>query len=184
MKKGACGAWRSRVVWQALLVLALASLAGPWASAQEIRIRVLNARNGKPVTRECMNVSLGKWHGADILAGTNQDGVIVLHIANHVLEAEKACPGMPARASIPPSVSTIAILSGYHVDCQEHGRVLPDDLAKPDPLAQLAPAYSIKRILESGVAASNTCGKFRTDAKPGELITFVRSAGFLEKLRE
>lgn len=56
-----------------------------WASvvdAQEIHIRVLNAQNGKPITNECVNVSLGQWHGADLLAPANNEGVVVLHLAN------------------------------------------------------------------------------------------------------
>jgi hypothetical protein len=35
-------------------------------------------------------------------------------------------------------------------------------------------ARAIKKILESGVVAGNTCGKFRAEPKPGELIFFVR----------
>ena len=183
MEDRAPAAGRSQALRQALLIPVLASLAGASLRAQEIRIRVLDAHNGKPVTRECTSISFGTWHGADIWAATNRDGVAVLHLANHVLGAETGCNGWRREAPFPPSASTIAIQSDYHVDCQEHGRA-PLEPGKAVPLEELWPAYSITRILDSGITASNTCGKFRTGAKPGELVTFVRSAGLLEKLRE
>jgi len=44
---------------RAFVISLLVSLFGPLAHAQDIRIRVLNARNGKPINNECVNVSLG-----------------------------------------------------------------------------------------------------------------------------
>jgi len=38
------------------LMLVLVGLAGPSLYGQEIHIRVLSARNGKPITNECLNV--------------------------------------------------------------------------------------------------------------------------------
>jgi hypothetical protein len=47
----------------ALLVLAIICTSS--VRGQEIRIRVVDARNGKAINNECVNVSLGPWHGAD-----------------------------------------------------------------------------------------------------------------------
>jgi hypothetical protein len=47
----------------------------PLLLAQNINIRVLNGRNGKPIANECLNISLGSWHGADIVAPTDKSGV-------------------------------------------------------------------------------------------------------------
>jgi hypothetical protein len=40
------------------------------------------------------------------------------------------------------------------------------------------PSYPIKKILDSGVSAANTCGKFRAEARPGELIFYVKPLSF------
>jgi hypothetical protein len=46
------------------------------------------------------------------------------------------------------------------------------------------PWYSIKKILESGVSTANRCGKFEAEAKPGELIFFVRPLTWWERLSQ
>src|SRR6185312_11259866 len=62
----------------ALLISAL--VLAPPAWAQDIQVRVVSARNGKPITHECLNISLGTWHGAELFAQTNSDGAVVLHV--------------------------------------------------------------------------------------------------------
>jgi len=65
---------------------------GSLARAQDILIQVLNARNGKPITDECLNISLGKWNGAELLAPTNREGVVVLHIQDKQITANASSP--------------------------------------------------------------------------------------------
>jgi hypothetical protein len=151
--------------------------------AQQIRIRALNARNGKPIAHECINVSLGSWHGTDILPATNRDGVAVLDLEGDEIRTEAACAGRPARVRRPAGVDTLSVIGDYYVVCQEYGTVIPGEPAARGPLAELAPSYPIERILQSGISAANTCGKFRAQAKPGELILYMRPLSFLEKLR-
>jgi hypothetical protein len=69
----------------------------------------------------------------------------------------------------------------FHVACQEYGKWMPGDTATN--LLTLIPPYSIKKIVESGLAAANTCGKKRAVAKPGELILFARRMSFWEKMK-
>jgi hypothetical protein len=163
---------------------------GPLLHAQDVYIRVLNGRNGKPITNECLNVSLGAWHGADLLAPTDSEGVVVLHLRDNEMTSDavsaRACNGMATVGSkpFPKGTDVIIIMSDEYVACQEYGKIVPgDDPANPNLLARLMPAYSIKRILELGVTASNRCGKFRAEAKPGELIFCVRPPTWLEKMR-
>ena len=151
--------------------------------AQQIRIRALNARNGKPIAHECINVSLGSWHGTDILPATNRDGVAVLDLEGGEVRTEAACAGWPARAHRPAGVDTLSVIGDYYVACQEYGRISPGEPATRGLLGQLVPSYPIERILQSGVSAANTCGKFRAQAKPGELILYMRPHSLLEKLR-
>ena len=154
---------------------------------QEIHIRVLNAHNGKPITNECINVSLGPWHGADLVAPTNKEGVVVLHLARNEVTADSASPSLCDRTAIlgpkplPKDVDTLAITSDEYLDCQEWAKVIPGDAPKEN--INRAPTYRIQKILESGVAAGNRCGQFRVKAKPGELVFFVRPLTLLEKMQ-
>jgi hypothetical protein len=93
--------------------------------AQEIHIKVLNAQNGKPITNECVDVSLGQWHGADLLAPTNKEGVVVLHLADKAVTATAGSKGpcygsaILGPKSLPKNVDAIAVTSDAYFDCQE-----------------------------------------------------------------
>jgi hypothetical protein len=161
----------------------------PLLCAQDVDIRVLNGRNGKPITNECLNISLGSWHGGDLIAPTNGGGIVVLHLENGQVTADgaspHACNGMAALGpkALPRGTDTIAVLPAEYMACQEYAKFTPNP-AKPKLEALVPPLYSVKRIAESGISASNTCGKFRAEAKPGELIFYVRPRSFLEKWRQ
>ena len=167
------------VIRACVLVLVLGC--GTLAQAQDIHVRVINSRNGTPITDECVNVWIGTGRGrSNLAAGTNKDGIAVLHLGDGTILAETPCPGLPTRRSV-DSPEIRVTCGGFHVSCQEKGARIPGDTAT-DPVT-LLPSYSIKRILESGVAAANTCGKQKVVAKPGELILFVRPMSFWEKMR-
>ena len=174
---------------QVLLISVLIGFFGPLLHAQEIHIRVLNARNGNPITNECLSVSLGSWHGGDLVAPTNSDGVVVLHFENNQATADAAlrhaCNGMAVLGpkAVPNGMEEITIAPDEYVGCQEYGKVVPGEPVTPNLVRQLMPSYPIKKILESGISAANTCGKFRAEAKPGELVFFVRPRTWLEKLK-
>ena len=65
------------------ILLTISLMWGYPARSQEIRIRVLNAHNGKPISNECVSVSLGPWHGADLIAPTNREGAVALHLVGN-----------------------------------------------------------------------------------------------------
>ena len=93
------------------------------ANRQEIHIRVLNAHNGKPIANECVNVSFGPWHRGDLIAPTNKDGVMVLHLTSDEVTANPVFPSPCDRTailgpkSLPKGDDTLAITSDYYVDC-------------------------------------------------------------------
>jgi hypothetical protein len=133
---------------------------------KDLRIRVLDARNGHPLASICLNLAVGIWHGADLLAPTNRDGLAVLHLRAGTLSAdvppESRCwSGFPTRAVLPQGEDRITPASGGN-DC--HPKRHP-----PAP-----PSYSIREILEHGIVGENICGKVPVEARPGELIFFVR----------
>jgi hypothetical protein len=152
---------------------------GPLAPAQDIHIRVVNGRNGKPVTGECLNVWIGTGRESHLVAGTNKDGIAVLHVGNANISAETPCQGWPTRVSA--HSDEIRVTGDLYVACQEYGKQIPGDTAT-DPV-RLIPSHSIRKIVESGVAVADTCGKQKAVAKPGELILFARPMSFWEKMK-
>ncbi len=160
-----------------MLVVAASSL-GSVLRAQDINIRVLDGRNGHSVgSNLCLNVSIGTWHGADLLAPTNKDGIVVLHVGEGKVSAEvplgtRCVGGFPTRAVRPQGEDKFTPASGGN-DCQPFHKH-----QKYTPLS-----YSMQAILQHGVVAENVCGKPSVEAKPGELIFFVRSPGLLDHLK-
>jgi hypothetical protein len=180
----------SRAFRQVFIVWVLV-LFGLLLHAQDIRIMVVNAHNGKPITDECINIWLGPLHGAGLLVPTNHEGVVVLHLAGNEVAADAVSPRACNRTAvvgptaIPNEVYAITLSGDYYVACQEYGKVVPGEPATPNLVRQRMPSYSIKKILESGVRASNTCGKFRAaQVRPGELIFYVRPRSFSERMRQ
>lgn len=158
--------------------------------AQEIHILVLNAHNGKPIRNECLNLFLDEWRNGGLLAPTNRDGIIVLHFVNHQVTAD---PGSsrgcrdgtlgPIPISRSSEADNIFVAGDMNLVCQEYRKVIPGAPITENLPNKRMPSYSVKKILESGVIASNTCGKYRTTAKPGELIVFERPLTLWESLR-
>lgn len=175
-----------RAFQQVLLISAIASLIGQGLRAEEIRIRVLNAHNGKPVPDECVNV-FTKENVSSTLVPTDKEGVATLLVegdrAGPIEVAHgRACNGAVALHPTVGHADTIQISGDYYVACQEYGKTIPGERIQPPPFDQRMPSYSVARILQSGIVAANTCGKIRVQAKPGELILFVRPRSLLEKL--
>lgn len=161
-----------------LFAVALAGSFGSVLRAQNIYVRVLDGRSGHPLTNMCLNVSIGTWHGADLLAPTDKDGLIVLHVGGSAVSAEvpsatRCVGGFPTTATLPLGEDRITPASGGN-DCHPFHK---HEVNTP-------PSYSIQEILQHGVVAENTCGKVKAQAKPGELIVFARPRSFLERLRE
>ena len=157
-------------------------VSAPLVHAQEIRIRVLNGRNGKPIMNECLNVWTGTGRGAHMVAATDKDGVAALRVADTKILAETVCQGWPDQASGLSDVERITISGDRYIACQEYGKIVPGE-PPTDPLTTM-PSYPIKKILESGITSANTCGKLRIEAKPSELVFFVRPRSFWERMRE
>lgn len=183
MKRTKGTARASRVLLALVLGWPLLCFYAPKARAQEIHVKVLDGRNGKPVTRECLNIWVGTLAGPHLVAATDGDGVAVLRVSDDDLVAGAGCRGWPTQAAWPTGSEGLLVSGDYYVACQEYAKVVPD-AAKPKFIGKIPPLYPLKEILESGISASNTCGKFRAKPKPGELIFFVRPRGFWEGLRQ
>jgi hypothetical protein len=142
----------------------------------DIRIKVLNGRNGRPIVHECVNVWVGPAHGAAVVVPTDNDGIALIHLAAIGVDGSpgsrvSACNGMGAIDPIFTYSDTIRITSGYSMPCQAH----PPD----SPWL----TFSVNKVLQSGDATANHCGKTEASPKAGELIFFVRPLHWWEALR-
>lgn len=169
---------RTRVFLSHLILFTVA-LAGPFCPAlhgQDIRIRVLDGRNGRPVINECVNVWVGSARGPSVLIPTDKNGTALIHLAAIGVKGAAdrhapACNGMGATDPTLTYSDTIAITSDYYILCQAH---------PPDSPAL---TFSVKKVLQSGDATANHCGKIEGSPKPGELIFFVRPPRWWESMR-
>jgi len=150
---------RSRLVlFHAITLLSIST----WS--QEIRIRVLDGRNGHPIRDHQINIWLHEndehvtvWsdrHSVrQLLPSTDKQGTITLHIH--------------------PEENYITLFSANYPDCRKltmgNGGLID-------------PAYSLAEISKSGVIVSNKCGKFTLTPNPGELLYFVRPWHWWESL--
>ncbi len=157
-------------------------------NSQDISIRMINGKNGKTIADECLNVWIGGWRGAHLLALTDKQGTLVVHLQNGFVNTDamppKACNGMGAGAtgpiSVPPGANSINLVSNWQISCEERRHPASGE---PVDLDLMTNQYAIRRILEAGLAASNTCGKIRIKPSPSELIIFVRPPTFWENMR-
>lgn len=139
------------------------------AWGQEIRVKFLDARNGRPVTYEAAQIWVGTGAGTGPLLApaNNKKGTATFLYTGHSIRAiwppntklrynssELTMPQGPGRIAAAPTVA-----AGI---CWE-----------PGPLRE-GPWYPISEILEHGAVSENRCGKATAKPKPGELILFIK----------
>jgi hypothetical protein len=176
---------RSSVI--AMLLLSIGWVAS--GQSQQMRIVVIEAQHGKPVSDECLNISFGSWHGTDILARTNEDGVVILSIEKDRVAAETV-PGHPCNgfSSTKPlsdgqRPTTISVLPDYYVSCQYSKALVKDPAWLSESSSQRVPSFAVQDILTRGIVATNSCSKLNPTPKPGELVLVVRKRTFMEGMR-
>lgn len=158
-----------------LLLFALAVLGAGAAYPQDIRIRVLDGRNGHP-TSLCLDIRPNPPEDSGpFIIRSGKDGVASLHVGEGPVTRldRHACKNTPPVANAGPA-KMIAIYPEVPTDCRP-----PSELRKWPRNDEF---YSVEEILKQGIATSNTCGKYRAEPKPGELILFVRPLRWWEHL--
>lgn len=172
----ACGAQSFFERKLLFLIVTLAGSFGTALRAQEIRIKVLDGRNGRPITNECVNVWVGKRTVASLLIPTNKDGIALLHLTDNDTETSvqnhgSACGSLGIIDPVLKYADTIGINSDYYMSCQAH----PPDSPRL--------SFSVKKLLQSGDSTTNVCGKVEASPKPGELVFFVRPRTWWEGMK-
>jgi hypothetical protein len=173
------------------LVAAILLSFGPAAAAcsQQIRIVVVEAQHGKPVSDECLNISLGSWHGADLLGSTNQDGVVILSIDKDQVSVEpvpgRKCNGMASVKPLPVTTlpTSVSIVPDWYVSCQYSKKLEKDPAWLRESPAQRIPSFSVQEVLIHGMVATNSCSNLNPLPKPGHLVLVVRKRTFWEGMK-
>lgn len=161
-----------------LIVLLLVGSFGILLRAQSIEIKLVNGRNGLPVTHTC--IDLGVDHVDYMLpVPTDKNGVARFSVTHNDanIDMQKRWEGCGNRGVIDPVVrytDTFGIHVGY-VLCQ---------FPKPDHSWLATMKFSTQDVLQHGIVMSNTCGKATASPQPGEVILFVRPLSWWEKLKE
>ena len=176
---------RTRLITTISLSLALALT----ACSQQIRIVVVEAKHGNPVPGECVNISLGPFHGADLLASTDKDGVIALSLDKDHASAEtvlgRACNGLASKQPVSFSgpLTMISVLPDWYVSCQYSKKLTKDPAWLSGSPAQRIPSFAVQDILSQGVVATNSCSKLKPTPHPGELVLVVRKRTLWEGMK-
>ena len=121
------------------------------AGSSKVVLRLLNGKNGKPLTDERPNIWLGNASG--ITRKTDANGEIALDIS-HV------------------QPRTVRVFGNEYVDCRLRGS---------NKFAPMNVSYPLDEIIAKGIVTENDCGKYRVDPIPGVLVLYLRPMTFLEK---
>lgn len=138
---------------QCAAVVVFSMLAAVAAHPQTLHLRILDGRNGRPIANEQPQVF---W------IGQQNDSPIQLQTDQDGV----------AKLDLPSGkVEYVRIEANLYYDCRKVSK---------DMTTQ---AYYVPEALRSGIAAINTCGNLDIDAKPGEIILFVRPLHRWERLK-
>ena len=124
------------------------------AHAQTVAIKLVDGRNGRPMS----NTSVNTWPRRD-----KKDATPIQTDQNGV-----------ARLTLEDRNSDVKIQTGY-VLCQSR---------KADHSWLSILTFPAAQILDRGVVTANHCGKAAASAQPGELILFVRPLTWWEKAKQ
>ncbi len=132
-------------------ILLLAAVLCP-AQQSKIVIRLLNGKNGHPISDTSVNVWLGNEISASLMVPDAEDEI-----------------GLDL-AGVEPR--TIRVAPNMRLDCRStNGHSPPGDQIP----------YSLDEILSKGIVGENVCGKATASPTPGVLILFFRPMTFYER---
>jgi len=157
-----------------LLLLLGVALGG---NAQSIRIKLVNGRNGRPMANSCVNTWVGTERKTAMAVPTDKDGVARLYLTDKDAEINtqsqwKNCGDLGVLNPIVRYSDTIGINASY-VLCER----------KSDYSWLLIQRFPTAKVLHDGIVSSNTCGRAKATAEPGEIILFVRPLTWWEKFK-
>jgi hypothetical protein len=165
-------------VVQFLMLLVFTS-SGILVCAQTVTIKLVNGRNGHPMSNSHVNVWVGTKRKEAMVIPTDKDGIARLRLTDSDDEVDlhmrEKCIG--DNVVIDPIVKydeNFQVNVGF-VICYPNVR---------DYSWLATTNISTKQLLQQGIVWPNTCGKAIASPKPGELVIFVRPLSWWEKLKQ
>jgi hypothetical protein len=123
------------------------------ATAQTLRIQILDGRTGKPIAQEHVNLFRNGTVGAD---GLNRNGW------GYTTDNK----GLLTIPTVAPDTKSVAVYVDWHHPC-----------------SKVIAWFPVNKVLSDGVVSENTCKpKLESSPVPGTLIFFVRDETFFEKM--
>jgi hypothetical protein len=143
--------------------------------SQEIRVRFLDGRTGRPVTYEAAQVWVGTSTEFLVAPAKNKEGVATFLYTGHSIKSvwppNTNESGYARELTIPPGLERIAVAPSIAAGiCWDLGP------------SHLGPWYEISDILKHGAVPENRCGSATAKAKPGELILFIEPLSIWKRL--
>ncbi len=152
--------------------------------AQTIQIKLMNGKTGRPVAGACVGVWMkDPTNKMSVYIPAGKDGVARLRLTQKDTELDVfynpklGCGGNSAINPVLKYDDTLTTYStGAHPSC-----AFPENV----PNARWKEIdFSTKEVLQHGVVSANTCGTAAASPQPGEVILFVRSRNFHEKVQD
>jgi hypothetical protein len=147
--------------------------------AQTVEIRLINGRNGHPITNTCMNIWVGDERKEPLAIPTDKNGTARLRLTRDAAKVKigdvwKACGDFGVVNPVVERKDFIKVNVG-HVVCEPHGTDFSWLAVMP---------FSTEQLLQQGAVHTNSCGKVTASPRPGELVLFVRPLNWWEALKE
>ncbi|HEV7220906.1 MAG TPA: hypothetical protein VGN39_18695 [Terriglobales bacterium] len=161
------------------LLLAALTASGTILCAQMVTIKLVNGRNGNPMSNSHVNVWVGTKRKEAMVIPTDKDGIARLRLTDNDNEADLHIREKHIGDNV--VIDPIVKYDEYFrvnvpfVICYPHVRDY-SWLAITD--------ISTKQLLQQGIVWPNSCGKATASPRPGELTIFVRPLTWWEKLKE
>ena len=156
-----------------------AALISAASLAQKIEIKLVNGRDGRPVSHAGVNVWAGDQRKEAMVLLTDSEGVARLTLTNK--ESDVDVRHDPTQSGehvvLNPTVlypESLRINVGF-VLCQPRGA---------DWSWLWIKAFDTRKVLDQGVVGENTCGDTTASPKPGTITLFVRPLHWWESLKE
>lgn len=153
---------------RALLFAILAFRLLSCVSAQTIKIKLVNGRDGQPMADKWVDLGIG--HIVHMLTiPTDKDGVASFRLTNEDAKVNTSSANPVVKYS-----GSFGVHAPFAL-CQPHGS---------DYSWLAVMKFATEEVLEHGVVEANTCSRMTAAPVPGEVIIFVRPLSFWEKLKE
>lgn len=146
--------------------------------AQSVEIKLVNGRNGHPVSNSHVNVWVGTKR-KEAMVPTDKDGVARLRLTANDDEVN-----LHMRRKYAGDNVVIDPIVKYDEKFQVNvGFVICDSQVR-DYSWLSTTNISTTQLLQQGIVWPNSCGKATASPKPGELVIFVRPLTWWEKFKQ